>query len=67
MNYPCKDCEKREPGCHSKCEAYRKLRKKNVKLNEQRAKENANNAVAVSAAVTRKRRNKSSIYNTHRR
>lgn len=67
MNCPCKDCDKREPGCHSKCEAYRNFRKANIELNRKRAKENENNAVLVSAAVTRKRRNKSSIYNTHRR
>lgn len=27
MTCPCKDCEFRQPGCHSKCEVYKEWRK----------------------------------------
>ena len=25
MNYPCKNCEKRHPGCHDHCEDYKSV------------------------------------------
>lgn len=33
MVYPCKDCQKREVGCHSKCEKYSQKRKEQDAMN----------------------------------
>lgn len=38
MNAPCYKCEKREPGCHSKCHAYREFRTKLDDINKKRLK-----------------------------
>lgn len=41
---PCKDCEKRELGCHSKCEKYKEYRKQHDALSElKRSKEDFEN------------------------
>lgn len=32
LKYPCKDCEKRYPGCHSKCEAYQDVHKQQEEI-----------------------------------
>lgn len=37
---PCRDCERREVGCHSKCEDYLAFVKKNEIVKINRAKEN---------------------------
>lgn len=41
---PCKDCEKREPHCHSKCEGYISYKKEREKylyhMREERLREN---------------------------
>ena len=34
MKAPCKDCEKRYPGCHAKCEEYQAFHKANEEMNE---------------------------------
>ena len=34
MKAPCKDCELRHPGCHSKCEDYQAFRKANEEMHE---------------------------------
>lgn len=34
MKAPCKDCEKRYPGCHSKCEEYQAFHKANEEMHE---------------------------------
>lgn len=34
MKAPCKDCERRHPGCHSKCEEYQTFRKANEEMHE---------------------------------
>ena len=34
MKAPCKDCELRHPGCHSKCEEYQTFRKANEEMLE---------------------------------
>lgn len=36
MLSPCKDCEKRELGCHSRCEAYRLYDKENQERRKKR-------------------------------
>lgn len=33
MVYPCKNCQKREVGCHSKCERYLQMRKEQDTIN----------------------------------
>ena len=33
MVYPCKNCQKREVGCHSKCERYSQMRKEQDAIN----------------------------------
>ncbi len=67
MKCPCNKCEDRQVGCHSKCEAYRKFRKECIEVNKKIKEETQKNAVSKAAVETRKRRNKSSIYNTHRK
>lgn len=32
LKYPCKNCEKRYPGCHSKCEAYQDVHKRQEEI-----------------------------------
>ena len=32
--FPCKDCEKRKPGCHSICEKYLKAKEKSDSIRE---------------------------------
>ena len=32
LKYPCKDCNKRYPGCHDKCEAYQDIHKKQQEI-----------------------------------
>lgn len=39
--YPCKGCEKRQPGCHDSCEEYKRHKEKN---DERKAKEKARRA-----------------------
>lgn len=34
MNVPCKDCNKRQVGCHSSCEDYKTYKTENNKRNE---------------------------------
>ncbi len=29
---PCKDCERRHPGCHSECEDYRKMKEEREEI-----------------------------------
>lgn len=36
MNAPCKDCEKRANGCHSRCEKYIAYTKEREKIRESR-------------------------------
>ena len=36
MLSPCKDCEKRELGCHSRCEAYRLYNEENERKRNER-------------------------------
>lgn len=38
---PCKNCERRHPGCHSKCSAYQAWSEKRQAIAEQIRKENA--------------------------
>jgi len=38
MNTPCKGCERREIGCHAKCEDYANFKAERAKLNERRKK-----------------------------
>ena len=39
MKVPCKDCENREVGCHSKCEEYIEWKEELAELNKKIAKE----------------------------
>ena len=41
MSFTCKDCENREPGCHAKCEKYKREKAKHDerKLAERKKKE----------------------------
>ena len=34
MKAPCKDCERRYPGCHCKCEDYQAFHKANEEMHE---------------------------------
>lgn len=34
MNAPCKNCERREPLCHSKCPDYKEFKEYNNKMKE---------------------------------
>lgn len=36
MTCPCRDCEKRNIGCHSKCSLYKEWAKENEKLRHER-------------------------------
>ena len=36
MTCPCRDCEKRNIGCHSKCSLYKEWAKENEKLRKER-------------------------------
>ena len=38
MTAPCKDCEKRESGCHSRCDLYKEWRAEMDKAAERRQK-----------------------------
>lgn len=39
VNAPCKDCEKRQVGCHSTCEPYIKFAQERKEMNEAKVKE----------------------------
>lgn len=37
--FPCKDCEKRELGCHSNCTEYKQAKNENERLNKKKREE----------------------------
>lgn len=52
MTAPCKDCDRRHPGCHSECEDYKTFRAEQDKVIEAKAK--ARNATpAIPKVVVR--------------
>lgn len=67
MDNPCKDCPDRTKDCHTKCNKYRAFRKENIRINKLKNKEKALDAVGAEAHITRKRRNDSSVFRTHRK
>jgi hypothetical protein len=56
MKAPCKDCEKRELGCHSKCEEYQAFDKYNKARNEANIKERESLCYTYDERVKTKRR-----------
>ena len=56
---PCKGCEKRELGCHGKCEAYKEFRKKYDEIIAlKRSKEDSENWFAKRAEKFMRKRNR---------
>jgi hypothetical protein len=56
MNAPCKDCEKRHLGCHSKCEEYQAFVKYSRAKYEANLKERESYAYTYEERVKRIRR-----------
>lgn len=47
--YPCKDCEERYLGCHSKCEKYKECSEKSHRLSSQRIDDQLNRGDVINA------------------
>ena len=45
MKKPCRECQFREVGCHSKCESYKQYRASLDKLNEEKNMQDMSRAV----------------------
>lgn len=52
---PCRDCTKREIGCHAKCSDYGEWKKENEALRRKRHKEIYNNFISYTGKPPRKR------------
>lgn len=46
---PCKDCDRREVGCHGGCEGYKEWAKQNDERNEKRRSQNEKNECRSNA------------------
>lgn len=55
---PCYECQKREPGCHSRCSEYIFFRTKRDEYNKQRSKEKLLNIELETLEYKRSRRKK---------
>ena len=51
LKYQCKDCNKRYPGCHDKCEAYQDVHKKQQEIYKARK----NNSEVMCCIKTRRK------------
>lgn len=51
MIYPCKDCQKRQMGCHSKCEDYAVMLEETKAAREAKRKAEAVNRIADDYAI----------------
>lgn len=49
MSAPCKDCEKRNVGCHSRCEEYQKYSAERHEINRKKMQESISNSDYVYA------------------
>lgn len=56
MMCPCKDCEDREIGCHSKCEKYKKFRDDVDASNEARRKETFAESYRIKSCISMKKK-----------
>lgn len=56
MTCPCRDCDKRTIGCHSKCEQYKEWAKENEKLRTERYERNRAEYLSRPGKPVRRRR-----------
>lgn len=52
MTHNCKDCKKRYPGCHDRCESYQAYKKQREEINKNRQLEKLN---GVKYSTSRKK------------
>lgn len=53
---PCKDCINRQPGCHSKCDAYTQYSNERMRMREQQRLQNYDLSAFIARVNKHKRR-----------
>lgn len=67
MSLACKDCEKRYPGCHDKCQVYQEWKTDRERFLEERHREKViNDALLVNTAQRCKSRSEDNRLNKYR-
>lgn len=58
MQTNCKGCTERKPGCHDKCEKYKKYKAQNEEIRERRRSANMIRAMIIENVIKLKKRSK---------